>query len=35
MADGEMWIWESMSSTAKAPLKYWLVFNEEIRSDPA
>ncbi len=29
MADGEMWIWESMSSTAKAPFEYWLVFNEE------
>ena len=27
--DGEMWIWESNSSTAKAPFEYWLVFNEE------
>jgi len=27
--DGEIWIWESGSSTAKAPFEYWLVFNEE------
>ncbi|HBE43386.1 MAG TPA: hypothetical protein DDW27_19735, partial [Bacteroidales bacterium] len=28
VADGEMWIWES-SLTAKAPLEYWLVYNEQ------
>jgi len=27
--DGEIWLWESGSSTAKAPFEYWLVFNEE------
>lgn len=29
LPNGEMWIWESVSSTATAPFEYWLVFNEQ------
>jgi len=28
-SDGEIWIWEGISSTAVAPYEYWLVHNEQ------